>query len=238
MARVCLGVGIGGGLAVPPMYIAELSPAHVRGRLSSLTEYFIVVGVLLGFLCAWVFDWCCSEWLGAWRAMLGVGCIPASLILVFIVCLPESPRWLVMKGRDREARDVLVRLYKDHVIADMILNEWKESIPSKRECTDNLCVCPCVDMCVCPCVDTNDTYPFTRMCVSRSCFSKQLHTHTGTNIEADIYIHTHTHTHNKLVDMTGVHIKTPILHVCDNTHTKKKTHTHTHTHTHTRSWWT
>lgn len=104
VARFVLGLAVGGAGMVVPVYIAEASPSNVRGSLVSLQQFLITVGILLSYLINYLLA--DAE---AWRLMLGLGVVPALVLLVGMFFLPESPRWLVSVGRRDEARAVLRR---------------------------------------------------------------------------------------------------------------------------------
>ncbi len=106
------GLGIGGASVVSPMYIAEISPARLRGRLVAVQQFNIVLGCLLAFLSNYLIS---QANLGAndWRWMLGVVAVPAAVFFVLLLVIPESPRWLVAKGRLDEARCLFGRLGGD-----------------------------------------------------------------------------------------------------------------------------
>ena len=106
------GVGVGGASVVAPMYIAEISPARVRGRLVAITQFNIVLGILLAFFSNYIIAW--LE-LGdtEWRWMFGVEAFPAAAFFVLLFCVPRSPRWLISQGRTDEAREVLGKLGTD-----------------------------------------------------------------------------------------------------------------------------
>lgn len=106
------GVGVGGASVVAPMYIAEISPARVRGRLVAITQFNIVLGILLAFFSNYIIAW--LE-LGdtEWRWMFGVEAFPAAAFFVLLFCVPRSPRWLLSQGRTDEAREVLGKLGTD-----------------------------------------------------------------------------------------------------------------------------
>lgn len=106
------GLGVGGASVVSPMYIAEISPARVRGRLVALAQFNIVLGILLAFFSNYVIG---SLNLGAieWRWMFGVEAIPAALFFLCLFATPRTPRWLVAKGREDEAREVLEKVGVD-----------------------------------------------------------------------------------------------------------------------------
>ncbi|EGD75475.1 hypothetical protein PTSG_06549 [Salpingoeca rosetta] len=103
--RVITGVGVGTGLAIAPLYMAELSPKKARGALVSFNEVAINIGILLGFLGGFAFSHL-SERIG-WRWMLGLGAVPPLIILASLVFLPESPRWLIKHRTQAAALAVL-----------------------------------------------------------------------------------------------------------------------------------
>jgi sugar porter (SP) family MFS transporter len=100
--RVFLGLGVGGCSALVPVYLSEMAPAKARGRLAGLNQLMIVTGLLLGY---------CVNFLLAhtenWRLMLASGALPALLLVAGLPFLPESPRWLMTKGRTEEAARLL-----------------------------------------------------------------------------------------------------------------------------------
>ena len=120
--RILGGFAIGIASGVSPMYIAEISPAHLRGRLVSLNQMAIVIGILL----AQVVNWLIARpvpaaatsaeilvsWNGqaAWRWMFGVTAVPSLLFLIATFFVPESPRWLATRGRNQQALRLLARL--------------------------------------------------------------------------------------------------------------------------------
>ncbi|MEW6074134.1 MAG: sugar porter family MFS transporter [Planctomycetota bacterium] len=114
--RILGGLGVGAASMTSPMYIAEISPARIRGRMVSLNQLTIVSGILLvyfvNYFIARYGEAAGGEWnvVYGWRWMFGSEAIPALALLVLLFFVPESPRWLVKQGRPEEARDVLVRV--------------------------------------------------------------------------------------------------------------------------------
>lgn len=106
------GIGVGGASVVSPMYIAEISPARMRGRLVAVTQFNIVLGILLAFFSNYLIS---QLDLGAveWRWMFGVEAFPAAAFFFLLFLTPQSPRWLVARNRIDEARTVLSRLGAD-----------------------------------------------------------------------------------------------------------------------------
>jgi SP family xylose:H+ symportor-like MFS transporter len=106
------GLGVGGASVVSPMYIAEISPAALRGRLVAVTQFNIVLGILLAFFSNYLIA---ELALGAaeWRVMFGVEAAPALAFFFLLFATPASPRWLMARGRLEEARGVLTRLGTD-----------------------------------------------------------------------------------------------------------------------------
>lgn len=103
-ARLVFGLGIGLAMHAAPAYIAETSPAKVRGLLISLKEAFVVGGILAGYAASYLFVG--EE--GGWRYMYGVAALPAALLAGGMMWLPESPRWLLLSGaREGEVKQAL-----------------------------------------------------------------------------------------------------------------------------------
>jgi len=122
-ARFMSGLGIGASSMVCPVYIAELAPAARRGRLGSLFQLGIVLGIFLTlFINARIQSFGDETWNAAqgWRWMLGAEVVPALLLLALLFFVPESPRWLLGAGRDPEAQSILESLGgPDHARQEM-----------------------------------------------------------------------------------------------------------------------
>ncbi|XP_078176533.1 putative polyol transporter 4 [Carex rostrata] len=108
VGRLLAGIGIGFGIMIAPVYIAEISPAATRGSLSSFPEIFINVGILLGYISNYAFSGLSVHI--NWRVMLAVGIFPSVFIGFALFVIPESPRWLMMQNRVDEARLVLINI--------------------------------------------------------------------------------------------------------------------------------
>ena len=121
------GLAVGGASVVSPMYIAEISPAKVRGRLVAVTQFNIVLGILLAFLSNYIIT---RFELGAveWRWMFAVEAFPAVVFFFLLLGNPLSPRWLVGKSRVELARAILARLGTDGGGVDEEIQAIQQSI--------------------------------------------------------------------------------------------------------------
>jgi sugar porter (SP) family MFS transporter len=106
-ARFIAGIGVGMASMLSPMYIAEISPAHLRGRMVAVNQLTIVVGILITNLVNYTLRNNGDE---AWRWMFGLGVIPSGLFFLGAACLPESPCWLIKVGRIDKAGKVLQKI--------------------------------------------------------------------------------------------------------------------------------
>lgn len=130
LARLFLGVAIGVSSFAVPLYIAEISPAKVRGMLVSMFQLMITIGVLVSYLSDLFFadeaDMTC------WRPMFYVGVIPAIILLVGMAFMPETPRWLMSKNREEESRRILTRM-EGAAQAEESLRQMREEISKSRD---------------------------------------------------------------------------------------------------------
>jgi MFS family permease len=120
VARMLGGFGVGAALIIAPMYIAEIAPPDLRGRMVSFNQLNIVIGISAAYFSnflilslgqsdlGWVQTLGMDHW--AWRWMLGVEALPAIFYFLALFFVPESPRWLIMHHRDEEAMDVMTQV--------------------------------------------------------------------------------------------------------------------------------
>ena len=104
--RFLIGIAVGFSGISAPLYISEIAPSSIRGALVSLCQLAICLGVLLSF----AVDTTLASFPGGWRYMLMSGAIPGTLLSMGMLFLPDSPRWLITKGRDESARIMLKRI--------------------------------------------------------------------------------------------------------------------------------
>jgi len=128
IARFIGGMGVGMASVVSPMYIAEIAPAKIRGRLVALNQLAIVVGILLSYFSNWLLV---DTGINNWRYMLVAEILPAITFLMGLFFIPESPRWLTKEGLEKEALDVL-SVVAGAANADHELQEVKKSLAEKR----------------------------------------------------------------------------------------------------------
>ena len=119
VARMIGGLGVGASLILAPMYIAEISPAKLRGRMVSFNQLNIVLGISVAFFSNYLIlklgslDAAWASGLGFaeynWRWMLGLETLPAAFYFFSLFIVPESPRWLVMKGKEQEGLEIMIK---------------------------------------------------------------------------------------------------------------------------------
>ncbi|KXU32539.1 MULTISPECIES: sugar porter family MFS transporter [Sphingobium] len=118
VARIVGGLGVGAASVISPVYISEVTPAAVRGRLSSVQQVMIISGLTGAFVANFVLaryagGSTAQLWLGfpAWRWMFWLQAIPAAIYFLALLVIPESPRYLVARGQEERAQAVLTRLF-------------------------------------------------------------------------------------------------------------------------------
>lgn len=119
MMRFAAGIGVGMASMLSPLYIAEVSPANVRGRNVAINQLTIVVGILVTNLVNYSLAGSGPE---AWRLMFGLGAVPATFFFIGVFWLPESPRWLIKAGKYERARAVLDKMGDGKFREDTYLN--------------------------------------------------------------------------------------------------------------------
>ena len=139
--RIIGGLGIGIASNVSPVYIAEVSPAFIRGKLVSLNQLTIVLGILFAQIANWLIGDCFTSTDGtltvngiemAWRWMFWAELIPATLFFALAFIIPESPRWLALFGEEEEARRILVRIGGNEY-AEQTLTDARQATQTKTE---------------------------------------------------------------------------------------------------------
>ncbi|GGH65933.1 sugar porter family MFS transporter [Rothia aerolata] len=115
VSRIFLGLAVGAASALVPAYMSELSPAHLRGRLSGLNQTMIVSGMLISYVVDFLLKDLPDTW--AWRVMLAMAAIPAVILFLGVLRLPESPRFLINQGKESEALRVLGYIRKPEEVA-------------------------------------------------------------------------------------------------------------------------
>lgn len=131
--RIIGGIGVGLASMLSPMYIAEVSPAEIRGKLVSWNQFAIIFGMLVVYFVNYAISLQGNdEWLNqtGWRWMFGSEVIPATLFLIFLFFVPESPRYLVIKNKPETALKVLTRV-NGSLKAQVVLDEIKATIVHK-----------------------------------------------------------------------------------------------------------
>ena len=154
--RIIGGVGIGVVSIVSPLYISEVSIAQYRGRLVSLYQ----VAITVGFLGAYLFNYLLlrysegaaqgltGEWMHrifaseAWRGMLGMETVPALLFFLVIFFIPESPRWLTLRGRTADATTILTRIYASASEAERELRQTQAVVSAEQKSEWRLLLAP------------------------------------------------------------------------------------------------
>ncbi|WP_159564662.1 sugar porter family MFS transporter [Budvicia diplopodorum] len=134
--RILVGIGIGVETTIAPLYIAEVSPAHIRGRLVSLNQLFNCIGNLAIFSIAAVIASSASEAWNieyGWRIIFAAGIAPAIVFLFLLAKVPESPRWLIRKGRDESGLDVLRKINPDEATAKAQLEAIKSALQNEHQ---------------------------------------------------------------------------------------------------------
>lgn len=142
VARMIGGLGVGASLILAPMYISEISPAKIRGTMVSFNQLNIVLGITFAFFSNYIIlklsnnptDWVQAFGIDKynWRWMLGIEAIPAILYFIFLLFVPESPRWLAMQGHRDHALKILSKV-ESREIAENNLNALEQSMSTVQK---------------------------------------------------------------------------------------------------------
>lgn len=143
IGRFVAGIGVGYALMIAPVYTAEVSPARVRGFLTSFPEVFINFGILLGYVSNYAFSKLTLK--VGWRLMLGIGAVPSVFMGLGVLAMPESPRWLVLQGRLGDAKRVLVKTSDTKEEAMTRLMAIQEAAGIPFDCTEEVVEVPKVE---------------------------------------------------------------------------------------------
>lgn len=127
------GIGVGGSSVVAPMYISEISPAYIRGRMTALFQFNVIFGILMAYVSNYLLRSAGAE---PWRWMLGIEGAPAFLYFALLFLIPESPRYLIKIGQVARARLVLEKIIKSSV--DQQVEEIRLSLEKLSESTNRL----------------------------------------------------------------------------------------------------
>ncbi|WPP51223.1 sugar porter family MFS transporter [Catalinimonas niigatensis] len=129
-ARILGGIGVGAASALSPTYIAEIAPADKRGRLVSINQLTIVIGILVVYFTNLIFAKSFGD--ESWRWMLGSEALPAILFFILLFFIPESPRWLYKNNQPEKAREVLRKLEGESQVKEE-LKEIEETLHGQHE---------------------------------------------------------------------------------------------------------
>ena len=126
-ARVLLGLAVGFASYTAPLYIAEIAPERYRGSMISMYQMMLTTGIVVAFLSD-----AALSYSGNWRLMLGIIALPALVLFIGVLFLPNSPRWLAATGRYRDAKQVLSRLRSSDEQVEKELDDIRESLQVKQ----------------------------------------------------------------------------------------------------------
>ena len=127
--RIIGGLAVGASSVIAPMYISEISPASMRGRLAGSFQVNIVLGIMVAYLTNYLFTH--LELAESWRWMLGVMVVPSLLFAILLLSIPESPRWLILNNQEDAALPILKRLGEANINATVAA--IRESVKAHQE---------------------------------------------------------------------------------------------------------
>ena len=129
-SRLFIGLAIGISSFAVPLYIAEISPTRIRGRLVSLFQLLITIGILVSYTTDLAFANESNP--ASWRPMFYIGVVPAIILLIGMIFLPETPRWLMIKGREEDGRRVL-KMVEEPERIEASIQRMKDEIEKDKE---------------------------------------------------------------------------------------------------------
>jgi len=127
--RILGGLAVGASSVIAPMYISEISPAKLRGRLAGSFQVNIVAGIMVAYLTNYLFT--SLQLPDAWRWMLGVMVVPSILFAILLFAIPESPRWLILNNNEKAALPILQRLGETNL--STAVSTIRDSVKEHRE---------------------------------------------------------------------------------------------------------
>ena len=126
--RLIGGIGVGASSVVAPMYISEISPANLRGRMTALFQFNVIFGILMAYVSNYFLSGSGED---SWRWMLGVMLVPSVAYFILLFMVPESPRFLVKEGKIAEAKQVLAKI--EAIDIDGEISDIKASMVQTKE---------------------------------------------------------------------------------------------------------
>ncbi|KAJ9564630.1 hypothetical protein OSB04_000596 [Centaurea solstitialis] len=138
--RCVAGIGVGFALVIAPVYSVEISAASTRGILASLPEIGISLGILFGYISSYFFGKLPLH--TGWRVMFAIGAVPSLGLAFGILGMPESPRWLVMQGRLKDAKTVLSKVSNTEAEAESRLQDIRLAAGVDPDCNDDHVITP------------------------------------------------------------------------------------------------
>ena len=132
--RAVVGLAIGSASLIAPLYISELAPSHLRGRMVTVTVLFITGGQVIAYIIGYLF----STMSGGWRWMVGLGALPALLQICMLAFMPETPRYLCKQQKQTEAKRIVTKIHKGltfdpSALADSIISAINREITEEQE---------------------------------------------------------------------------------------------------------
>ncbi|MFC0336426.1 MFS transporter, SP family, galactose:H+ symporter [Kushneria avicenniae] len=128
VARILLGLAVGVASFTAPLYLSEVAPERIRGTTISFYQLMVTIGILAAFMSNLAFSY-----IESWRWMFGVLMIPAAMLFIGVLMVPNSPRWLASRDRFEEAREVLNKLRSSKTEIDYEMGEIEESINAEQK---------------------------------------------------------------------------------------------------------